>query len=166
MAFLDYAGLDSFRQKLMSTLVPQSRKINGKPLTSDINLAASDISGLNAGETVFFQSGYYRGTGNYGSSNPNRLTFSFAPKLVMIPFVCEGNGSELRFQPFSDYLWAFNPSELKVSYERFKGFFKSGSEDSYAKRSYDSKTVYWYNVENANAQLNGSNYTYFYYAIG
>lgn len=51
--FLDQAGLQYLWQKLKEKLggyVPTSRKVNGKALTSDINLSAADVSAIPASQ--------------------------------------------------------------------------------------------------------------------
>ncbi len=43
-----------------------------------------DSANANANTKARIATGSYTGTGTHGSSNPNRLTFEFAPKLVMV----------------------------------------------------------------------------------
>lgn len=60
MAFLDETGLAE-----LWSLIQES----------DAELARADVT---------FAVGSYTGTGTYGSSNPNSLTFDFVPKVVFI----------------------------------------------------------------------------------
>lgn len=45
--------------------------------------------------TVKIETGSYTGTGTYGASNPNTLTFSFEPKIVFVNMVSDAYGSEI-----------------------------------------------------------------------
>lgn len=115
------------------------------------------------------ETGSYVGTGTYGSSNPNSLTFGFAPKLFSI------YGAQSSSFPYG--LWALYDGNtdnhiipfdiLSTSYT--KGFAPSVSDDTiesvYAKKSVDGKTVSWYGPSDR-AQNNTSAVRYFYFAIG
>ena len=88
------------------------------------------------------ETGSYIGTGKYGKSNPNSLTFGFEPKLVLIS---------------NNINQAFNPSPLLY-------FYGIGS-DSLRTISLSGNTLSWYSTTSAFNQLNVSaNYTYL--AIG
>lgn len=132
---------------------------NGK--LSDINSGVnteitSALSGLARIET-----GSYVGTGTYGASNPNTLTFRFAPKLVLI---YNGSKDYAMFFAFGlgggytsgGYLFAWS-SEMAVS------------NDTYAK--INGNVLNWY-ASNTSAttsrsiQFNVESQTYHYLAIG
>ena len=59
---------------------------NGGIHPSQEHTAAGDFSDLwgNDIPTIKIETGSYTGTGTYGASNPNTLTFSFEPKIVFI----------------------------------------------------------------------------------
>lgn len=60
----------------------------GNVYPSQEHTTAGDFSDLwgNDIPTVKIETGSYVGTGTYGASNPNTLTFSFVPKIVFISF--------------------------------------------------------------------------------
>lgn len=107
------------------------------------------------------ETGSYKGTGTYGSSNPNSLTFGFVPKLVIIiPSYSDAYNS-------SRYLGIFvNGAEFPCT--QFNGGGNGGSTsnpDVVTLTGWGTKTLSWYNVQYAKNQLNETNYTYYYIAI-
>lgn len=50
--YLDYDGLLYFWQKIKTVFVPTTRKVNGKALSADITLSASDVSALPSSTTI------------------------------------------------------------------------------------------------------------------
>lgn len=50
--YLDSNGLTTLWNKIKGTFVPQTRKVNGKALSSDITLSASDVSALPSSTTI------------------------------------------------------------------------------------------------------------------
>lgn len=108
-------------------------------------------------------SGSYTGTGTSGSGNPNSLTFPFAPKLVIIMdsrastpkmaiiipgvlsygFSTTGTGSTT-----ADTTWGITASVHRMN------------------TSVSGNTVSWYSNASANFQLNSSDTTYYWVAIG
>lgn len=106
--------------------------------------------------------GSYAGTGTYGESNPNTLTFGFVPKFVWIYEWLRGNqwfdAGDITKVPFGiiperDFGRYFPPCNSS-----------GDSNTAYSKRV--GTTLSWYNEESAGAQLNYSNSTYYYIAIG
>lgn len=100
---------------------------------------------------VKIEVGSYLGTGTYGASNPNKLTFDFVPKAVvftspnspmMPPVYIEGKTTFGAFE-------AENTNYLTVVRVTASG-----------------KTLSWYNANSAYYQGNGSGNTYHYLAIG
>ena len=95
---------------------------------------------------VKIETGSYVGTGTYGSSNPNSLTFSFVPKFLMIArnndtnygLLLNNNGFYIRTSATSLYRLYVTTSD---------------------------NTIYWYSTEGTANQLNYSD-TYYYVAIG
>lgn len=114
------------------------------------------------------ETGSYVGTGTYGSSNPNSLTFGFAPKLFSIYEIGASNDNSLRSMydkstaniilPFevlsTSYVQALAPS-IEAQY----------TTTSYAKKSSDERTLTWY-ADSADKQNNVASGRYFYFAIG
>mgnify|MGYP004622760533 CR=1 FL=1 len=95
---------------------------------------------------VKIATGSYTGTGTYGSSNPNSLTFEFEPKIVII--TCASSGPIICFlcsQTQENYV--YNGGNLKAT------------------ASWNGMTVNWYGTSQA-AQSNVSGYTYNFIAIG
>lgn len=95
--------------------------------------------------------GTYVGTGTYGKSNPNTLTFDFEPKLLI--FATQSSNS--------------NGQIASIHHMVFPMTF---SEPIYSARastiSWNGNTVSWYHAEYEEAQLNASGKTYYYIAIG
>lgn len=107
---------------------------------------------------VKIEVGSYVGTGTYGARNPNRLTFGFEPKLVIVGASKQSNGTQGYFlnpnsPGWSDsFLWVEGQTySLVASYD--VAFTKSG------------KTLSWYS-EKVGSQCNNSAVPYFYIAIG
>ena len=106
------------------------------------------------GNKVQIETGSYVGTGAYGSSNPNSLTFGFEPKLVFI----SGGGTQ-------------SPITMLIS-ESIQplGVLSSGSGESVSVLSYVSATIgkktTWYSTGNENAQANKQGESYTYIALG
>lgn len=107
----------------------------------------------------------YVGTGTYGSSNPNSLTFDFVPKVVMFLRGYKKGSTQFGHltASHSDDNKVVTPESLATTYTRFNGF--GDSFGSYAKKSEDGKTIFWYN-EQASTQGNNTGYTYYFLAIG
>lgn len=91
----------------------------------------------------------YVGTGTYGSSNPNSLTFDFVPKIVVIQSSTENSkyGSCI----------VLNGTKQAITYP---------STDYTSEFSWNKKTVSWYNQDGSDYQLNKSNAKYTAVAIG
>lgn len=108
------------------------------------------------------ETGSYVGTGTYGSSNPNSLTFSFEPKLVLIPWLTYVNANKLT-------VFSSNKSEVAstlIPFAYTTTWLINDNGGLAFKVSEDRKTVYWYYSSNHDYQLNTSEYTYYYIAIG
>lgn len=104
----------------------------------------------------------YVGTGTYGSSNPNSLTFDFVPKVAMYLGASKDNGSTQS----STTKRAMFQKELTINYVSGFGFsLDSSNYPSYGKRSADGKTFYWYTTGAARHQLNESSYIYYFLAL-
>ena len=111
----------------------------------------TDISGGNI-PMVSIETGSYVGTGTYGESNPNTLTFPFTPVLV--------------------FVGADTPNANRIAAILIKSVNKNlwittSMTRSFASTTWEQNTVSWY-VTNSSAgdQLNVSGTTYYYVAIG
>ena len=112
--------------------------------------------------------GSYVGTGTYGSSNPNSITFDDPPIFVAIIGFFYNGVSDFRpgFGSDSDSSTAMNylmySDVLSTSYKTATGFGEVGY--SAGSKSSDGKTYYWYG-KNAFDQLNTNKAKYFYFAM-
>ena len=106
--------------------------------------------------------GNYTGTGTYGESNPNSITFNFEPKLVFM--VAENNGTT--YSPYGNYSrYGVVPFYLMPQdYAMHWGFSGNESYAPYGKRK--GNTMYWYNTKGASYQYNASGNIYYWLAIG
>lgn len=125
--------------------------------------------------------GSYVGTGTYGSSNPNSITFWFEPKMVCIfEYATDSSGRSrgtlldtIKPTIFCDMLKTlYKPGGLSIR-QTSTGFnlstSNSGSAEYVAKKSSDGKTISWYCSDSStgtNAQGNISGQVYKYFAIG
>ena len=89
----------------------------------------------------------YVGTGTYGSSNPNSLTFDFVPKVIMV----RDNGQGTRF------LEAIYGMEFAVV---------KYSDGSFVSMIWNKKTVSWYSTGDSYYQMNSNGAKYYAVAIG
>ena len=104
--------------------------------------------------------GSYTGTGTYGSSNPNSLTFDFEPKAIFMWAV----DNSIRFPntlAATTYIAAIPANNVYY----YGGFDYPGQTRGKIKRSIDGKTITWYSTD-PGYQLNSSAFTYYYLAIG
>lgn len=101
---------------------------------------------------VKIEVGSYVGTGTYGKTNPNSLTFGFEPKLVLI--------GEVGWNYFTVL---FNGIGIVMA---------GGSNIKMTSTSFSGKTVSWYNIDEYTGspkyrvQMNESGFVYHYIAIG
>ena len=94
--------------------------------------------------------GSYVGTGTYGESNPNTLTFGFAPKVI---FIYTNNSSEVAIL-LKDQTIARNNQQGTSSAQLLRGITWTGN------------TVSWYSSDSADQQRNEASKQYTYIAIG
>ena len=102
------------------------------------------------GDGLKIKSGYYTGTGTFGSANLNSLTFDFVPKFLMIT-----NRNNAGFCPL-------------MVYGQPGTYCQVGSTTGYLTTTWGNdsgKTVKWYGTS-AELQLNNSGQHYVYVAIG
>lgn len=105
----------------------------------------------------------YVGTGTYGSSNPNSLTFDFVPKAILFMYRF-GNSVDPNGAMYARFVavTALNTTYKKVWFAQLN----SNGNAGYMKISEDRKTVSWYNTYGAYYQSNESGTTYVFLAIG
>ena len=93
--------------------------------------------------------GSYVGTGTYGQSNPNTLTFPFEPKVILVQ---EQNTSLM----YSFYA-------VKGTQRTTTNYLNSLGD---IMLNWDENSVSWYSKNTVDVQLNHSGYNYNYIAIG
>lgn len=111
----------------------------------------------------------YAGTGTYGSSNKNTLTFTNEPKLVMVlGYFNPYGGAKVEIQSARS---AFLPwAAIKAGHTASPSSCKFGRlGDLNASNSYElsdsNKTIKWWNTSSADIQLNENNVTYYAIAL-
>jgi hypothetical protein len=117
------------------------------------------------------ETGSYTGTGTYGSSNPNSLTFGFEPKMVIISTSSNGEINSNHGATFG--IWAktgSNPSLMLVfDASNYKGN-KTGSASSWSwnAATLNGNTLSWYYTDSQRQLNNNGQYymPYHYLAIG
>lgn len=113
------------------------------------------------------ETGSYVGTGTYGQSSPNTLTFNFTPKLVLIARVSGGSSPDywptFSFGIFPVYALTENYSDAGSGYIRMNANDLGTDNYSFAKISGNS--LIWYS-NGGLKQLNENSATYIYLAIG
>lgn len=127
--------------------------------------AAATSTGEVIGGFTAIEAGSYVGTGTYGSANKNSLTFSFAPRLVIL-YAFYGNGGVQ--STMDTYSVSYMSADILNNHSgaNCTGFTAHTNNPSYGSKSTDGKTFMWYNAQNADLQYNTSYYTYYYIAIG
>ena len=114
--------------------------------------------------------GSYVGTGVSGSGNPNSITFSRVPRLIMLLGTKTSDGE---YHPLfgvgggSYYVYLVYADMLTTAYQKGLGLSNYSLLDIYGKKSSDGKTFSWYYdaTDKANYQCNASGTTYYYAAL-
>ena len=133
----DQPTMENFNEKFLSAI------LEGKTQALD--------------EGVKFATGSYVGTGEYGASNPNSITFSFVPKIWGI---FDGN-MRMYFGSYTDVtigVWGVS-TDINIT----------NNAPCACPVTYNGTTVSWYSDYSSNQaqyQLNLSGHTYYYFAIG
>ena len=99
------------------------------------------------GSKVQIATGSYTGTGTYGESNPNSLTFDFEPKFVI---VATENGTQ-------GHAFVFDMSQ---------SLGLGGYYSKHCAANWNANTLTWYSTSDANVQSNTSGKQFKYIAIG
>ena len=128
-------GTDAVPDDVLAKLVNAAFVENG---------GLTDVGGNSVG--IQIATGSYVGTGAYGASNPNTLSFEFEPKLVVI----------IGSVPIPSQTFFVKDSPRS----RDTNSTSSGGDITV---SWETNTVNWY-AGNANSQFNSG--TYYYFAIG
>ena len=100
------------------------------------------------------ETGSYKGTGVYGKSHPNSLTFDFVPKLVIV----SGQGKSSDTGAGFIYCWGSGKYTLL-----YAGY---GGAQTSCVVSLAGKTMNWYDTQIVSFQCNDSGYIFNYIAIG
>ena len=108
----------------------------------------------NAVEAPRIATGSYVGTGTYGASNPNTLTFEFEPKAVFI------FGTKASNDTGTSMMYFWGDSSFTLIYASYSGAQPSGTA------SVSGNAMSWYDTSQADYQCNKSGRTYNYVAIG
>ena len=140
----------------------------GKTTLTDINNVPLQIPNSQILGGVQIETGSYVGTGKYGYSNPNSLTFGFEPKLVFMfedKFPVYKSINSQTSQPVYG-----TTIGMTTEYSRslFNIYGRRSGDDYYlyAKKSSDGKTLSWYHEAGVDDQMNDSGVTFNYIAIG
>ena len=112
-------------------------------------------------------SGTYKGTGTYGSANPNTLPFSGEIIMLWVMFV--DNTPTIPSAQYARNGRSFILGDmLTEDYVSGNGLYNTDSSNaatSYGKKSSDGKSYSWYNATSAAIQLNTADATYRYLAL-
>lgn len=113
--------------------------------------------------------GKYTGTGTYGASNPNSLTFDFKPRVVFIFYSRIGVNGYDQGNALGTFI--FNPYGLRNDAFTQYGYYGTGiptnnNSASYAKFDDATNTLYWYHSVAQYQANDGGSFEYHYFAIG
>ena len=109
--------------------------------------------------------GIYTGTGTYGAEHPNTLTFPFEPKAIFFLSYNHSN-TVSRLPIFAIFLSGMDQSTSIESYDDSSSSINGPCCYIIHNVAWAGSSVSWYSKINALAQLNSSNVTYHYVAIG
>lgn len=127
-------------------LVNKMQQVTGYPAIP----AGTTIKYLGVlGDKTSIETGSYVGTGTYGESNPNSLTFQFQPKFVVI---CK---------ELAEANFVVLPYGVK-SFITYVG----GASDNSSVFTWGEKSLTWYSVRGDTPQLNRAKANYRYVAFG
>ena len=135
-------------------------------LTHDFRTAMGDkvyVPGDQIVGGAKIETGSYTGTGNYGSSNQNSLSFSFEPKLVFVTGYAQSEkGTSLGYHTF---VFVRQAGQQSLAVSHMSGYY---TYQLTLIATWGDNSLAWYNSGATNGlhQFNGSGYTYNYVAIG
>lgn len=142
----------------------QNKNVSQDSLIAALQNAVSALQ--NGGAKI--EVGSYVGTGTYGADNPCSITCSFVPKLVWIYGYKTKISATNYFLDTSYSGFRVPMGLLDTSYERLPpyGFVSAAYADGYSKKSNDGKTLTWYNLGSASAQINQGGNEFYWVAFG
>ena len=115
--------------------------------------------------------GSYVGTGSYGQSNPNSLTFGFEPKFLMVQML--GTGAPLGTYSISDALMFFGMTVMRGQTTVYTSLTENSNYHCSCALTWNGNSVSWFTkrssstyVSLSDSQLNAVSRTYVYVAIG
>lgn len=130
----------------------------------------------NAIPAVKLETGSYIGTGTYKEDNPNELTFSIKPKVLMIPFYYDADtsGNWTQFTTLAGNIWTWDFLQKCYDEDLYFGVVSDGGEISPAPcivKSISENSISWARPDSAasgtaDSQLNRNGAVYYYIALG
>lgn len=144
--------------------------VTAKSINAD-SIAADGIDGLDAIVSQYVSEnmshvahGSYTGTGTYGSTNKNSLSFDFAPAIIFIAnktsdtFGFISTGAAKRLWAINGYRYdSITDVATEVRLQSFTGQVSTSA---------DGKTVYWWDSTGFSTNFNNNGSVYEYIAIG
>ena len=119
------------------------------------NSLAALLSTLQSNGMAKIATGSYVGTGTYGVNHPCSLTFPFVPKLVSL-----GGSAGAPYSHYNSHAWVNGTATNTL------GIYNNNKVLDYISIVWNGNVVSWSSNTSANQQLNVSEATYFYVAIG
>lgn len=110
----------------------------------------------------------YTGTGTYGADNPNSITFSRAPQLIIMIGARSTIGNKTWQQLGAnekDWIYMLPTEALSAEFEKRIGLGNNANGGVYGKKSEDGKTISWYNGDYDHWQYNDADDTYYLLAL-
>ena len=152
-----FVGTDNFNMETFNNMISQ--------INSGVNSEISDVL-AQLGTKAKIQTGSYVGTGTYGESNPNTLTFDFVPKIVVIFGYSDYSGF-MSLAVINTDMPNINSAQPRYAY--FYGGNTDGQDSGLmpkdrTAKSLNGKTLSWYGPT-IYFQCNVSGNTYYYYAL-
>lgn len=124
-----------------------------------------DTANANANTKSIIQTGQYAGTGVYGNSAPNVLSFNFPLKALLIwMYGIPGSSPVYSYNPILCVLLPGTQADIYMT--RYLYGTSTTQSLSSVIWSNGNKTVSWYSTFNAKYQLNETGTTYHYIAFG
>ena len=161
-----YAAKSHTHSKAQITDFPASLPANGGNAATVGGLSSEQLIAQAVAKGCRIATGSYVGTGAWGESSPNKLTFSFTPKVVFV--VQYFNSASGVYGPIYSSQRASNAvmvaDTLTESFQSGNGFYELGYINDEA-----GKTFYWYfsyDKDRSSSQLNSKGDVYYWVAIG
>ena len=150
---------------LFTDIADSIRSVSGSTASIQADTFPTAIQSLGSGFAKI-QTGSYVGTGTYGESNPNTLTFDFVPKIVVIFGYSDYSGF-MSLAVINTDMPNINSAQPRYAY--FYGGNTDGQDSGLmpkdrTAKSLNGKTLSWYGPT-IYFQCNVSGNTYYYYAL-